>query len=148
VLTHDGQPISGDEDFARKLQSIQRIHQDRGWPDISWHYIVDRNGNVYEGRTPADRGDTSYDFDTTDMITVGVLGDYDSQQPNQAQIESIESLMAWLCQEYNMSPDDIYAHSYFANQSPRTDPKITSPGRNFNIPALQSAVRDRLAGRN
>lgn len=145
VLTHDAQPISGDEDILARLRAVQRVHQGRGWPDISWHYIVDGNGNIYEGRSPMDRGDTSYDFDTNGMLMIGVLGNYDTQQPNQAQLEAIAGLMAWLCQEYSLSPDTIYAHSYFANQSSRTNPKITSPGRNFSIPDLQSDVRRRLA---
>jgi N-acetyl-anhydromuramyl-L-alanine amidase AmpD len=148
VLTHDGQVLDSSENVLAKLRSVQGVHQRRGWPDIAWHYIIDGEGNIYEGRNPDDRSNTGYDFDTNGMLVVGVLGDYDTQVPNQAQREAVVALMAWLAQEYSIGVDQIYAHSYFANQSPRTNPKITSPGRNFNVSEIQRQVEARLEGRN
>ncbi|MBP1464438.1 N-acetylmuramoyl-L-alanine amidase [Candidatus Chloroploca sp. M-50] len=147
VLSHDAQISNDSDDVRTKLRAIQRFHQQRGWPDISWHFIVDRSGNIFEGRSPDDRGDTNYNFNTDGMLTIGVLGDYDRQNPNQAQLNTIIELMAWLCQEYNIPTEEIYAHSYFANQSSLTNPKITSPGRNFDLPEIQRMVQAQLTRR-
>lgn len=144
VLSHDGQPIDSTTDSVRLIQTIQRLHQERGWPDIAWHYIIDQHGIIYQGHNPTDRGDTGYYFDTTGIITIGVLGDYDSQVPSTAQIDAIVDLMTWLCQTYDISTEEIYPHSYFANQSPQTNPKITSPGRNFDLTDIKRQVSQRL----
>jgi hypothetical protein len=146
ILTHDGQPTKSTTDSMGLLQSIQRNHFKRNWVDISWHFAIDQNGAIYEGHDPTDRSDTSYDYDTNGMITVGVLGDYDSQVPSPTQIDAVVDLLSWLCSMYDIESDQIFPHSQFANQSPRTDPKITSPGRNFDLADIRRRVRDRLAG--
>lgn len=146
TLNHDGQELSRDADVPPMLRRIQSIHQ-RKWADIAWHYIIDLDGNIYEGRSPNEAGDTNYHYDTHGIIAIGVLGDYDQQVPSPRQIETIVTLMAWLCQQYGIPPDAIYPHSYFANQSSLTDPKITSPGANFDIDAIRSQVAARLTGR-
>jgi serine/threonine protein kinase len=146
TLNHDGQALAENSDVPALLRRIQGIHQ-RRWSDIAWHYIIDLDGNIYEGRAPNERGDTNYHYDTSDIIAVGVLGDYDKQIPSMRQIDAIVDLMAWLCRTYGISPGEIYPHHVFANQSPLTDPKITSPGRNFDINAIRQRVEDRLAGR-
>jgi serine/threonine protein kinase len=145
TLNHDGQPLAGSRDIPDMLRRIQDIHQ-RQWVDIAWHYIIDRDGNIYEGHAPTDRGDTNYHYDTDGMIAIGILGDYDTQSLTPQQKEAIVALMAWLCQQYNIAPSDIYPHSYFANQSPKTDPKITSPGRNVDMDDIRRQVAGRLAG--
>jgi tRNA A-37 threonylcarbamoyl transferase component Bud32 len=146
TLNHDGQELPSDQNIPDLLRRIQTIHQ-RKWPDIAWHYIVDLDGNIYEGRATTDRGDTNYHYDTTGIIAIGVLGDYDTQTPSQPQLDAIVQLMAWLCGQYGIPVGEIYPHSYFANQSSLTDPKITSPGRNFDVDAIRRRVADRLAGR-
>ena len=105
------------------------------------------DGNIYEGRATSDRGDTNYHYDTNGMIAIGVLGDYDTQTPSAQQLDTIAQLMAWLCGQYTIPVGEIYAHNYFANQSSLTDPKISSPGRNFDLDAIRRKVADRLAGR-
>lgn len=146
TLSHDAQPMRNDEDPVQKLRSIQSVHQ-RRWSDIAWHFIIDQHGVIYEGRPVMERGDTGYHYDTNGIIAIGVLGDYDTQEPSQQQIDAITRLMAWLCQQHALPPNEIYPHSYFANQSLRTTPKITSPGRHFNIDAIRQGVTNLLAER-
>jgi len=147
TLHHDAQQIASDIDAAEMIRRIQRIHQrDRGWVDIAWHYIIAPDGTIYEGHAPTDRADTGYHYDTDGIVAIGVLGNYDVQTPSQAQIDAIVTLMAWLCQTYGIPPDQIYPHRDFANLSSLTDPKISSPGRNFDLAAIRQQVADRLAG--
>lgn len=139
LLSHDGQDARGSDPVVL-IQRIQRLHKDR-WVDIAWHYIVDLDGNIYEGRNPNDRTNSGYIPNTDGMIVIGVLGDYDSQMPSQRQIDAITHLMAWLCDEYNISSEEIYPFRDFARQ---TDPNITSPGRNFDMSNIRGQVRDLL----
>jgi hypothetical protein len=142
LLSHDGQDTQG-VDPVVLIQRIQRNHQER-WVDIAWHYIIDLDGNIYEGRNPHERTNSGYIPNTDGMIVIGLLGDYDTQVPSQRQIDAIVSLMAWLCDRYSISPGEIYPFRDFAQQ---TDPDITSPGRNFNMNNIRRQVEARLEQR-
>ncbi len=141
ILTHSGNEFQDNQNARDLIRNIQKNHQNRNWPDIAWHYIIDREGNIYEGRDPSYRADTAYNFDTDGIIVIGVLGNYDRQQPNRDQLDAIVLLMAWLAQQYAITPDQIYPHSDFAN------PKTTSPGRNFDMADIRRQVAHRLDGK-
>lgn len=145
-LNHDGQVVGTDEDVVAIIRDIQAYHQST-WYDIAWHYVIDPYGNIYAGHAVTDRGDTNYHYDTDGIVAIGVLGNYDEQIPSSQQINAIVNLMAWLCDTYSISPDEIYPHSYFANLSPLTDPPISSPGYNFDMDAIRAAVVERLRER-
>ena len=41
---------------AAKVNEVRRWHLDRGWSDIGYHYLIDRDGTVAEGRPLAKTG--------------------------------------------------------------------------------------------
>ena len=61
MTLHHTAVVLGDNRYApARLRQHQRFHQDeRGWIDIAYHVGVDRNGNIYELRTPELAGDTA-----------------------------------------------------------------------------------------
>jgi predicted Ser/Thr protein kinase len=144
VLSHDNQMMAAGEDAHAKIRSMQGYHQ-RLWSDIAWHYIVDLDGNIYEGRDINIPGDTSFGFNTSGIIAIGLLGDYDSQHLNQNQHDALVNLMAWLCQEYDIAPAAIYPHRHFAEVDPNNRKPNTSPGSNIDINNLSNAVAARIA---
>jgi hypothetical protein len=134
VLTHEGgAPCCGGEDPRDRIYSNQGIHMDvKGWPDIAFHYIIAPDGVIYTGRSDRYRSDSSYDdvnpgYNLDGTIVVGVLGNYDVQQPTQESIQSAEWLMAWLCQEHGISPTDIYQLRNIATNDV-SGGQTTSPG--------------------
>ena len=39
------------EEGIAQMQAIQLFHQDiRGWSDIGYHFVIDKAGNIYQGR--------------------------------------------------------------------------------------------------
>ncbi|MEO1171068.1 MAG: N-acetylmuramoyl-L-alanine amidase [Myxococcota bacterium] len=52
-----GQSTPSDGDFASLVRAVQAFHLDgRGWCDVGYHFLVDLEGNVYEGRVVDQRG--------------------------------------------------------------------------------------------
>lgn len=82
----------------------------QGWGDIAYHLIIGIDGTVYEGRDPAYEGDTGTSYDTTGHFLVVVEGNFDHGEPNEAQIESLERVLAWASEEYRVSPTTISGH--------------------------------------
>lgn len=99
---------------------IQNQHmEDKGWADIGYHYAVDRDGKIYEGR-PVDVRGSHTDGENTGKVGVLVLGDYDSTPsslfdlntwdlsgddgpPPEAQIDATKDLIGYLNNSYGIA---------------------------------------------
>jgi hypothetical protein len=113
-----------------QLRAHQQFHQQtRQWADISYHYLIDPAGNIYEGRTPDFRGDTATEYDPTGHFLVCIDGDFDNSQPNEAQIQALATMLAWGAQNYEVTPDSIAGHRDYAQTS--------CPGENL-YPLIES----------
>jgi hypothetical protein len=87
------------------------------WPDIAYHVLIGIDGTVYQGRDPAYRGDTATTYDTTGHFLVAVEGNFEVERPSQAQIQSLEMVLAWASQHYGVSPETIGGHGDYAATS-------------------------------
>jgi hypothetical protein len=152
ILSHNANPCCSDGSAAARLRADQAVHmQDNGWPDIAYHYIVAPDGTIFAGRAADRQSDSSYaavnpTYDLDGSLVIGVLGNYDTQEPTAATIRSITWLMAWLCQEYAIAPDEIYHFSQVAPTDPWSG-ETTSPGGNMpEVAAFRTNVTAILAG--
>lgn len=74
-----------------------------GWEDLSYHYVIDEAGTLYEGRlggptaavTRLSGGDTA--------IHIALIGDLD-EPPSPAAQRTLTALLAWLGQAYALPP--------------------------------------------
>jgi hypothetical protein len=116
TLHHDG--IYFDGNAKQRIRTIQRyaIHS-HGWVDIPYHYLIDREGNIYEGRPALAVGDTATDYDPVGHVLITVLGDYTTQEVDARQIEAIITLATWLSASYNIPPQSIAGHRDYAATS-------------------------------
>lgn len=140
TLHHDGAEFCGGA--AERLRGLQNWSQRvRGWVDIPYHFLIDREGNIYEGRPLQFVGDTATEYDPTGHASITVMGNYNTQEINEAQLATIVDLAAWLCYEYSIPPQTIRGH--------RDHAATACPGNNLYYPYLSngyiiSAVEERL----
>ena len=51
TVHHTAAVLDSNHKIPARVRQHQRFHiDDRGWPDLAYHFIVDANGHVYEGR--------------------------------------------------------------------------------------------------
>ncbi|NND12387.1 MAG: N-acetylmuramoyl-L-alanine amidase [Acidimicrobiia bacterium] len=118
TIHHSARSFAGsNSDAPARIRSYQRYHQDQGWPDIAYHFVIDRNGNVYQGRSPEGRGDTFTNYDPSGHFLVMVDGDFDGEPPTDAQIESLARMVAWGIDEWGIDPGDVGGHRDHAKTS-------------------------------
>ncbi|MGW2346362.1 peptidoglycan recognition protein family protein [Streptomyces sp. NPDC001661] len=81
------------------IRSIYRYHvKSSGWRDIGYNFLVDKCGNIYEGRaggvTKPVMGAHTLGFNTN-STGIAVLGSYGSSNPPAAAVKAIARLTAW-----------------------------------------------------
>jgi len=105
VIHHTVTP-NDPEDPAYIVRAIYQYHAiSRGWGDVGYNFLIDRQGNIYEGRKGGDgvvgihAGDYNYG-----SIGIALLGDYRSARMTPAMKEALISLMAWEADRFNIHP--------------------------------------------
>lgn len=118
TLHHTGspKPMTMQEDATDRLQRLfQWGKEARNWWDVPYHYLIARDGTIYEGRDPRFAGDTNTTYDTRGHLLISVMGNYDKQEPTEAQVTAITKLMSWAADKYDLTADQISGHFELAD---------------------------------
>jgi hypothetical protein len=139
TVHHSGVPLRRNSTAPGRVRSAQRFHQSRGWPDIAYHYLIDLEGNVYEGRPTSARGDTGTRYDTTGHFLVCVIGDYDKQTPRSGQVQALADLLAWASARFKVGVETIRGHRQLA--------RTRCPGKKLQKRISDGALRGEVEAR-
>jgi hypothetical protein len=90
------------------IRSIYRYHVvSSGWRDIGYNFLVDKCGNIYEGRAggvaKAVMGAHTLGFNTNSM-GIAVIGSFGTTKPPAASVKAIAQLTAWKLGLYGANP--------------------------------------------
>lgn len=93
---------------ASVIRGIYRYHvKSMGWRDIGYNFLVDKCGNIYEGRAggvaKAVFGAHTLGFNTNSM-GIAVLGTFGSSKPPAAALKAISRITAWKLGLYGANP--------------------------------------------
>jgi hypothetical protein len=119
VFLHHTVNSNYNSDPAAVVRGIWHFHTyTRGWGDIGYNYLVDHNGNIYEGRYGGDNvvGGHVYEYNTASM-GVAMIGCYDSGDPTCRNLNGgsvsgpssrmwggLTNLLAWKFTNYLIDP--------------------------------------------
>lgn len=121
------------------MQAIQDLHQNvRGWSDIGYHFVVDKAGNIYQGRPETVLGAHAGGHNTGNT-GVCVLGCYHPPEPlcfdkfTDDSQDTLVVLYAWLGQAYTIDPMVLLGHRDYSGQN------TSCPGNNVweYLPAIR-----------
>lgn len=120
TLHHSGspEPLRPEDDPKEKLRGLQSWGASaRNWWDVPYHFLIDLDGTIYEGRDYRYMGETNTRYDPRGHLLISVLGNYNIQEATPAQIEAITDLMAWAVVEFDVPLDRIMGHGDHADTS-------------------------------
>jgi hypothetical protein len=111
-------------DTNETMRSVQDLHMNvNRWADIGYHYGIDKAGVIYEGRDIRVRG-ASVAGHNTGVIGVVVMGNFEVDNPLEAQLRALQTLVNWLTATYALT--HLAAHGEF-------NPETVCPGKNLAV---------------
>ena len=92
---------------SEKVAEVRRWHtQDRGWSDVGYHYLIDLDGTVVEGR-PIEKAGAHVKGHNANSVGISLFGGHGSDQYDKfednftpAQDRALRKLIAQLRMEY------------------------------------------------
>jgi hypothetical protein len=120
---------------AAIVRSIYRFHtRDRGWSDIGYNFLVDRYGQIFEGRaggvTLPVVGAHVQGFNAG-TTGIALMGSFDAASPPSAMVSALERLLAWKLDVHHVPP---------------TGTVTLVSGGNERYPAGRAVTFDRISG--
>lgn len=125
TIHHDGMPpvpLRTRGDVAARIDQIRLSHNQRGWGDIGYHFVIDPAGNVWEGRPLAWQG-AHVGNQNEGNLGVLVLGNFQEQRPTGAQVGALDDFVRDMMRTYRVPVGRVHTHRELA--------KTECPGRNL-----------------
>jgi peptidoglycan hydrolase-like amidase len=115
VLHHTAESTT---DAAKKKSGLERMRAlyayhavSRGWGDIGYHYLIDEDGNIFEGRAggPYVVGAHTY-CHNVGTIGIALMGNFQSRKPDDPQLQALRLLLVHLADQYDLDFDNRPLH--------------------------------------
>jgi N-acetylmuramoyl-L-alanine amidase len=114
---------------------VRRYHLSLGWRDVGYHFIIERNGKVVEGRNLETTG---AHCNTGGMnsrgIGVAVLGNLENHPPLPPQSSSLLELLRKLTESLGIPPANVLGHREVPGSA------TVCPGRFLEMEKLRSLL--------
>jgi len=159
VIHHTAENLQTERGRSAKeiMRAIYRYHTiTKGWGDIGYNFVIDRFGNVYEGRAGYEKNKripvgAHATFRNVGTVGISLMGNFETEEPTKAQINVLALLISDLGRQLNVDPlgnsvfhgkkmPNIITHAQVAAHGHGT----ACAGRNMHskMPQLRKKVAD------
>lgn len=111
TIHHTGE--HGDIAKLPDLEVVKRIENyhrnERKWAAIGYHYLVGRDGTVYEGRPSRYQGAHTRS-NNRNNLGISVIGDFSKHPVNSKQLATLRALLDDKRREYNVRAHSVFGH--------------------------------------
>lgn len=121
LVVHHSAGNTASSDFAAVVRSYWNFHANgRNWGDIGYHWLVDPNGVLYQGRAFNLDGNKNImgthagGFNTNSM-GICVIGDYTNIRPSEIAYATMNEVLAWKADERGIDPLGSSLHTPSGN---------------------------------
>jgi hypothetical protein len=150
-IIHHTVTDNGDPDQVATIRAIYYYHAvTRGWGDIGYNYLIDAQGNIYEGRKGGDGvvGGHAREYNYG-SVGIALLGDYRARKVTQEMERALAQLIAWEADQCSIDPrgQRHFIDRMLPNIMGHRDVNITScPGdQAYNkLPLIRQGVWERM----
>jgi hypothetical protein len=106
LAIHHTASSDGGADPTASLRAIYYYHAvTLGWGDIGYNYVIDRAGNIYEGRAGGPNAVGAHIEVANEGIDgIALLGTYQDVRPSDAMTAALVSLLTWRARGQGIDP--------------------------------------------
>lgn len=98
-----------------QFDAVDRYHKSKGWGMIGYHYLIEPDGKIKQGREDNQAGaHTSQKLMNYRSIGICLTGHFDLEEPTIEQCRSLHSLIERLMRLYDIPEANIFPHRHFA----------------------------------
>lgn len=108
AIHHTAVAVGGDKrSGAERVRAIYAYHaNNRGWGDVGYHYLVDEDGQIYEGKAGGKSIVAGHAYcNNVGTLGIALLGNFEQEKPTQKQLKALQWLVADLGDEYDIDLD-------------------------------------------
>ncbi len=96
--------------FSTREDTLGDGRLKKAWADIPYHFAIAPDGTILEARDVAYQGDTNTVYDLGDQILVELEGNFEIEQPTDAQMASLLALSEALARQWGFGPATVAGH--------------------------------------
>lgn len=108
AIHHTAVAVTGDKrSGAERVRAIYQYHAlNRGWGDVGYHYLIDEDGQIYEGKSGGKYvvGGHAY-CNNVNTLGIALLGNFEVEKPSQDQMKALQWLIDDLADTYDINLD-------------------------------------------
>jgi hypothetical protein len=112
TVHHTGTGTNLHQDLGMVATDIENVmvgHLGRHFGDIGYHFVVDRAGRVWEGRSLRFVG-AHVSSENEENIGVMLLGNFENQRPSESQVATLNRLTGALRNRFSIPLYRVYGH--------------------------------------
>lgn len=92
------------------IRAIANFHRNSlGWADIGYHYLIGRDGKVYEGRPSSLQG-AHTGGNNENNLGISMVGNFMHRRPSSVQMFALKRLLDMKMKEYGLSTRNLLGH--------------------------------------
>lgn len=137
TVHHEGMEAFTDTSSADTIERLRRVwngHDGRGFGDIGYHFVIDRAGRIWEGRSLRYQG-AHVRSHNEGNIGVMCLGNFDEQRVSEAQRAALEHQLRVLTAKYRVRAKSVKTHKEWVSTA--------CPGK--DLQRLMGPIRTKMA---
>lgn len=113
TVHHSGNAEDATTDSKTALRQFERAHKGKGWACIGYHFIIGRDGTVFEGRPLKYQGAHATGDNNRGNVGICLIGNFDLRPVPKAQLDSLRSVLERLRRQYDIPRTEVRGHSHY-----------------------------------
>lgn len=111
TIHHAGVDWKAGRDPVEFVKGVQKWGQkERGWPDLPYHFMIAPDGRIFEGRPLEYAPQSNTKYDLPGHVGIELMGNFETQRPSEAQLNSLVLLSAWVADCYQIDLKNLSGH--------------------------------------
>lgn len=110
----DANPLADTSHHTFKI--VDDYHKSLGWGGIGYHYFIERDGKVTQGRKDNADGAHTKGYNSN-SLGICLAGNFDATLPTKEQETALKTLLRAKMVEYALTTDRVVPHRAFASKT-------------------------------